>query len=228
VVQTDDVNWRLRDWLKTENVYTVSNTHSQHYNCPKVVGNKLPEKAIDEFRFLTISAWHTHKNLKIIPKVIDALPQEIRNRVRFILTLPDETYQKNFSGELGDNIINVGPVKPEEGPALYQECDALFLPTLLECFSASYAEAMKMEKPIITSDLSFAHTICGEAALYAEPLNSNAFSEKIIALIESQQLQDQLIKAGANQLNEFVTAKERAERYLTICKELAYERAKTQ
>ncbi|MFH5833132.1 glycosyltransferase family 4 protein [Halalkalibaculum sp. DA384] len=221
VVQTEDVNRRLQKWLQTDEVYTVSNTFSQYYESPRNEKNKLPEKTDGEFRFLTLSAWYPHKNLEIIPDVITVLPAAIKERIRFVLTLPEDDYRKHFPEEMDGTIINIGPVKPEEGPSLYQECDALFLPTLLECFSASYAEAMKMEKPIITSDLGFAHTICGDAALYADPMDPHAFAEKIINLVEDPRLQTTLVQNGIQQQRIFATARERAEQYLTICKKLA-------
>src|SRR5690606_10275866 len=114
-------------------------------------------------------------------------------------------------------IHNVGPVRPEECPALYQECDGLFLPTLAECFSASYPEAMKMEKPIVTTDLGFAKSICGTAALYFEPMDAIAAAEQIKKLISSPYLQDRLIKQGKQELKKFDTPRSRAEKYLQLC-----------
>lgn len=221
VVQTDDVNQRLRDWLQRESVHTVSNTFSRHYEKPKKVPNKLPEREKGEFRFLTLSAWYPHKNLSIISEIIGILPAELKKRVRFVLTLPDDRFKSVFSPAIQKYVINVGPVKPEEGPALYQECDAMFLPTLLECFSASYAEAMKMGKPILTSDLSFAHTVCGDSALYANPIDPIDISEKIIELVENPSMREKLIWHGKNKLKSFPTAFDRAEEYLRICQELA-------
>jgi glycosyltransferase involved in cell wall biosynthesis len=221
VVQTDDINRRLRNWLQKKKIYTISNTFSMHYEDPKKSANKLPDKKTDEYRFLSISAWHTHKNLGIITDVIEALPRDYKNRIRFVLTLPQEKFNGNFSTGERKHIINVGPVKPEEGPSLYCECDALFLPTLLECFSASYAEAMKMKKPILTSDLEFAHSVCGDAALYFDPVDPVAISEKIIELIENPALQEKLIQNGIRRQCAFLTARERAEEYLKICRELA-------
>ncbi|NGP76676.1 glycosyltransferase family 4 protein [Balneolaceae bacterium YR4-1] len=220
VVQTDDVNRRLQQWLDTDKVYTVSNTVSRHYNQPKKIANKLPKKNKDEFRFLILSSWHAHKNLDIIPDVIKSLPKRLKQKVRFVLTLSEDTYWNKFPIGISDAIINIGPVKPDEGPALYKECDALFLPTLLECFSATYAEAMKMNKPIITSDLGFAHTVCGDAAIYFNPINPKDIASKITQLIEQPTLQEKLIKEGMEQQENFVTAKERAEQYLKICKNL--------
>lgn len=221
VVQTDDVNARLKVLLKSENVYTVSNTYSRHYINPGPTPNRLPERKADEFRLLTLSAWYPHKNLNIIPSVIDALTENMKENVRFVLTLPDDVFRKEFPGRYQNNIMNVGPVKPEHGPALYRECDALFLPTLLECFSASYAEAMVMELPIITSDLGFARSVCKDAALYADPLNPDDYAKKINELINNFDLRKNLIENGLKNLKQFSTAAERANKYITICRKLA-------
>jgi len=221
VVQTDDVKNRVKKWLGTGNVYTVSNTFGSHYLNPKQVQNKLPDRGDDEFRLVTLSSWYPHKNLRIIPDVIDHLEGTVNKRVRFVLTLPEEIYQTEFSPQYRDRILNVGPVKPDEGPALYRECDALLLPTLLECFSASYAEAMAMEKPIITSDLGFARSICKDAAIYAKPVDSSDYARKITELIKDFELQRKLIKHGKKRLAEFSTPVERAEQYLNICMKLA-------
>jgi len=224
VVQTDDVNNRLRKWIGTERVSTVSNTYSEYYDNPKTIPNKLPEKEVNEFRFLTLSAWYPHKNLKIIPEILMELPENLKQDIKFVLTLPEDIFQNKFPSEARDNIINIGPVKPDEGPALYSECDGLFLPTLLECFSASYAEAMKMEIPIITSDLSFARTVCGDAALFIDPMNPFAIAENIIQLVKNLDLRKRLIRNGIKQCKKFVSARERASEYLKICEELVYER----
>lgn len=96
----------------------------------------------------------------------------------------------------------------------------MFLPTLLECFSASYAEAMVMKKPILTSDLGFAHTVCKNAALYFDPDDADDVADKIITLIHSPQLQAELIEKGTSQLGQFGSAEQRAVKILELCKTL--------
>jgi glycosyltransferase involved in cell wall biosynthesis len=221
VVQTDDVKQRVKKWLNTDRVYTVSNTFGSQYLNLQKAENKLPNYEENEFRFLTLSSWYPHKNIGIIPQVIDQLPDRLKNYIKFVLTIPDDIYQQHFSPQYRTNVINIGPVKPDEGPALYKECDALFLPTLLECFSASYAEAMVMEKPIITSDLGFAKTVCRDAALYADPVNPKDYARLITELIDNGELQKSLIEKGKKNLHHFATAEERAIQYLNICKKLA-------
>jgi glycosyltransferase involved in cell wall biosynthesis len=221
VVQTDDVNERLRKILSVQKVYTVSNTVSHFYKNISIADNKLPVKKDGEFRFLTLSAWYKHKNMEVIPAVVDTMPDALKERVRFVLTLPEDVFQKQIPAKYHKYILNVGPVKPDEGPSLYKECDALFLPTLLECFSASYVEAMAMEKPIITSDMGFARSVCREAALYVNPMNSNNIAETVKELVENPTLQKTLQESGKKRLLTFATAEKRAAEYLNICEELA-------
>jgi len=218
VVQTDDVNQRVRQALDTDQVLRVTNTASSYYTDWTAYPPKLSPKAKGTFRFITISSYYAHKNLELIPEVLRELQSRGITQVEFVLTLKEQDFQTHIGAQPG--IINVGPVRPEACPSLYQECDALFLPTLAECFSASYPEAMSMEKPIVTTDLGFARSICGEAALFYEAKNARAAAEQIERLIHDQALQKDLITKGKEQLKAFDTPRERAEKYLALCEKL--------
>ena len=222
VVQTDDVNQRVRKALQTKEVYTVTNTHNHFYNDWQAFSPKLPKRQDGVFRFATISSWYPHKNLDLIPEVQRVLRKRGITNVEFVLTLkPDDFEEKVLKGSDIPGIHNIGPTPPEECPSLYQECDALFLPTLAECFSASYPEAMKMEKPIITTDLGFARSICGKAALYFNPKSPEDAADKIEQLLTNAALQHLLVKTGREQLKNFDTATERARKYLALCEKYA-------
>ena len=75
-----------------------------------------------------------------------------------------------------------------------------------------------MEKPILTSDLSFARGICEDAAIYFDPVNADNIAEKIYILCTSEKLQKKLKKEGITQLEKFDSSKTRAEKYLKIIK----------
>lgn len=220
-VQTEDVNMRLRKILGMENIYTVSNTYNNAYNLQKEFPSRLPERKKGEYRLLMLSAFYKHKNFEIIPQVIQELEKLGEKDINFVVTLPKERYQEVFGCLVYPNILNVGFVPTLEGPSLYKECDAMFLPTLLECFSASYAEAMVMHKPIITSDLGFAHTVCKDAAIYFNPDDAKDIAEKIIELKNNEIQQQRLIQRGLDQLAQFGTAEDRAERILELCHKIA-------
>ena len=221
IVQTDDVNQRVRRLLRTDRVYTVTNNHNGWFYEPASHPRRLPERAEGNFRLLTLTSYYPHKNLELIPEIIRALPDRLRSRVEFVLTLEEAEYRERISAEIPAQVRLTGPVPPPECPSLYAECDAMFLPTLAECFSASYPEAMKMEKPIITTDLGFAHSICQDAALYFTPRDARSAAEQIQRLVDDPAVQQDLRERGRERLAAFDSPEERAQKILDICTELA-------
>lgn len=225
VCETTDISGRVSKLLNIPNsrVYTVTNTHSSVYSNPSITeDNLLSKKQSNEFRFLTLCSYMAHKNLKILNLLVPILKTKIPDwKIVFILTIDDVNFNQSFTSEAKNSIINLGRVSVDKCPQLYSECDALFLPTLLECFSANYPEAMIMRKPILTSDLPFAKAVCGDAALYFDPLNVEDIALKISLIISDALLRSNLIEKGEKKLKEFDTANSRAIKYLNICKEIA-------
>ena len=114
---------------------------------------------------------------------------------------------------LDDTVINVGPVQMNYVPALYSQCDALLMPTLLESFSGTYVEAMYHRKVILTSNLDFAEDVCGEAAFYFDPLDVDSISDAINLAFGDDELRMQRIEEGARKLNEMPDWKQVFEKY---------------
>lgn len=224
-VETQDAQIRLSHLLNCseENIFVISNTYSQYFDKFKETENFiLPKKdKIGTVRFLILSAFYKHKNVGILNQVIPLIKSRIDVDVQFVTTLPTDVFDKAFSDAAKSHIYNFGFIPSKDCPQLYSECDFIFLPTLLECFSANYPEAMKMNMPIVTSDLSFAHSVCGDAALYIDPLDPEDIACKITELINNINLQKQLIKNGQRRLENFPSANERASKYLEICEYIA-------
>jgi glycosyltransferase involved in cell wall biosynthesis len=217
IVQTEDVNQRVRKLLGTDKVYTVTNNHNGWYDAPAVKPARLPPKGTDTFRFLTLTSYYPHKNLEILPQLIQSLPNPLQSRLEFILTLSADQFRQKISLNIPKQIQLVGPVPPPDCPSLYMECDAMFLPTLAECFSASYPEAMKMNHPIITTDLGFARSICGEAALYFKPSDPMDAARQVERLVTDVALQESLRLLGRERLALFDSPARRAQKILEIC-----------
>lgn len=221
VVQTDDVNQRVKSLLPKKNVFTISNTVNGVFLNPPQYPKKLNHNSDNEIRLLSISSFYPHKNLGIIKRVLDELFEKKIFDVKFIITITDHAYKENFSeSKYQNNIINVGPVSIDECPSLYEECDFMFLPTLLECFSASYVEAMAMKKPILTSDLGFARTICEDAAIYFDPNDESDIADKILNVARDEELQKELISNGSDLFRNINSPRERALKFLSIAEVL--------
>ncbi|MFA0566652.1 glycosyltransferase, partial [Vibrio sp. 10N.222.51.C8] len=133
----------------------------------------------------------------------------------FNITVPDKYYQEVFNG-YEDTIINLGPIKNRDCPKIYQQCHAMILPTLVECFSASYPEAMKMERPILTSNYPFASTVCKNAALYFNAHDPSDIADKIRTLAGDPDLYTSLVAAGNERLSAFLSPTERCSKYINL------------
>jgi len=159
-----------------------------------------PNKTV---RFLYLSAWYGHKNIQSIPRVAAELKRLAPDRnVKFVITIPDDepglaTLLAN-AAELGvtDCIENVGRVPLADAVQLYASVDACFMPSLLETFSANYPEAMATGRPIVASDLDFAHAICGDAATYFDPTSPEAAAHVILKLLSDPQEWQRSINRG--------------------------------
>lgn len=200
---------------KVKHFSIVSNNCSSYFWEYKKHIKQLSYPDDEFFYLLTLSNYRPNKNLESIPKVIEELHNRHEFNVRFILTIDNEIFNKKFSS-FSNEIINVGPIKAENCPPLYEKCNAMYLPTYLECFSASYPEAMLMERPILTSNLGFARDICKEAAIFFDPDNSDEIAEKIIRLKQSAEMQKALIKKGLERVKEFPNPKEKTKNILNI------------
>jgi len=225
VTESEDVSKRLISLLNCneENVFTVSNTYNDYFiQANEADGARLlPEKEKNEFRFLSLCSFTTHKNLVILNKVIPLLQGELSNySVKFVLTVDPILFDKLLDDSVKTSLINLGRINIEKCPQLYRECDALFLPTTLECFSANYPEAMIMKKPILTSNLSFATSICAQGALYFDPYDPTEITSVIKRIVGNTTLQEELTRNAYQQLSLFLTPKERAQKYLDICQKI--------
>lgn len=203
--------------INDDRIYVVGNTYHSIYS--KVNNNNNSSVNRDEnFKLLVLSAFYPHKNLKIINKVVPILKNKSNKNFILYLTINDDDFKQNFIES--DFIKNLGPQKVSDCPALYNKSDALFLPTLLETFSANYPEAMIMNKPILTSGYDFAEDVCQDAALYFDPLNPEDIANKIIQLSESDNIYNELVSNGQKRLLELETPMSRAEKYLNLFNEI--------
>lgn len=224
VCETEDVSKRLSHYLHVNPncIFTVSNSYNHFFSAFTSSKNLLPRKRAKEFRFISLCSPYLHKNLTILNRVVPLIKSDDELKdIKFVVTINNDMYQSIFEDNVKDFILNVGVLPPNLCPQLYSECDALFLPTLLECFSANYPEAMFMRKPILTSNLSFATSVCGDAALYFNPLDEYDIIKKLRTVVTDLRCYETLAIKGTERLKIFLTSSERAKQYLSICSSIS-------
>ena len=230
IVETEDVKKRLFKYLRVplSQIYVVSSTYNHYFgieNNGLRTKIKLNKKNKNEFRVLTVSLNFPHKNLIIIRNICISLLKKNIFDIRFYVTLPESDYQKLF-GSFTKYVINIGTFQASSGPSIYNQCDILFMPTLLECFSGTYPEAMISRRPILTSNLDFAHSVCGDAAIYIDPFNPDKIVDAILELKLDKKLYASLVDKGLKRVKGFPRAHQRAKKYLKICEQIAFPSVK--
>lgn len=214
--ENEYISEKLRKLYPRKKVVTITNNCHQIFDQPEKWQQDITLPSFDGITLLTICANYPHKNLNIIPGVLNELKKKHPDvNVRFVVTVNKEDIQTTDQDIL-KKIVFLGRVNIAQCPYLYTQCDGMFLPTMLECFSASYAEAMKMRVPILTSDLGFARSLCGDAATYFDPTSASDIADVIAKLYDTPQLARKLIENGNRQLALFDNPETRADKIIQL------------
>ncbi len=162
------------------------------------------------FVLFCLAKYYRHKNLESLIEVFRKYGRELSNvAVLFTVASDDSGLAVEFleslkAPGLRDHLINVGSVAQEDLAGYFRYSDGVILPTVLECFSSTYVEAMQFGQPILTSDLDFAREICGPAALYFDPYDVESILSTILAFKGmSMKRRSALVEAGGRQYEKF-------------------------
>lgn len=210
------VSEQVKKMFHTEKVSTITGNSNQIFSIPQKWDNSINLPQSDSFTLLNIASNYPYKNLSIVLPTIDYLHEHYPDfKFRFVMTVANDAFGE-ISQIQRDHIVFLGKVTIQQCPHLYEQSDVMFHPTLLECFSASYSDAMVMGKPIITTDLPFAHGQCSDAAIYYSPLDYKELGDKIVILSKNKELQIQLVSNGKKQLKTFDTPEDRVRKLIEI------------
>jgi len=227
VVETEFVRqgYARRIGMPLDRIAVVPNSCAQHYWDNQ--GERPFPAPGARIRLLCFAAPHKHKRVDILPAVArELVARRPQLDFEFVTTVAetDEVFQavaqKAKALGVDGKINNLGPVSVSAGPDLYRSCDVCFLPTVLECSSATFAEAMAMGVPIITSDLGFLRDVCHDAALYFAPHNAAAAAEQILKLVDDAALWQRLVAAGKRILSTLPTSSQKYLAYVRLLKDL--------
>ncbi len=160
----------------------------------------------DRTKLFCLTRFYAHKNLESIVDMFRRFPDELADVV-VITTVAADQYptagrflRSIDHPDVRGRIVNVGPLPQSALAAYYRNCQALFLPTLLESFSVTYLEAMHFGVPVLTSDLDFARFVCGDAAIYFDPWDPESIKDAILRLRTDSDLGRELVARGHERL----------------------------
>jgi len=172
------------------------------------------DRAGGDLRLAYITRYYAHKNLEGLVETFASQSPELRG-VRVFTTLDPSgldgggrILDRIASSPAAEHIVNLGPIPQSSVGWMLERLDGVIIPTLLESFSASYLEAMQHGRPILTSDLDFAHEICGASAVYFNPWDSADIASKIRCVRDDAGLRASLAKSSRARLADVVCESE--------------------
>lgn len=196
-------------------VSVVYNTVSSLYFNQEKWRDVLVHKKKGHISLGIVTRDYPHKNLSVLPSVAKCLKDKYSLDVHFYVTLNDREWAGRDS-DFKQYVSTVGALAPDQCPSFYRQIDGVVFPSLLECFSATPLEAMVMEKPLFASDRGFVRDVCGEFAIYFDPLDPNDIARKIANYFTLKEDRSEMLKKAREHATNFSSAKGRAEKYLKI------------
>jgi glycosyltransferase involved in cell wall biosynthesis len=201
-------------------------TGSQAKNPPQTQDEAT--SAHSPFTFLCLSQYYPHKNLEVLVEAMKRLPAYTQRPARCLLTIHENQHpgaRRLLHGIAREGLdavlVNIGPVSAARLAEVYRSADAFVLPTLLESFGRTYLEAMRFGLPVLTSDRDFARHLCGEAALYFDPLDPGSVAQNMARIIEDRQLAARLIVEGQRNVRQIPTWEDIAAQFVAVLEEAA-------
>jgi glycosyltransferase involved in cell wall biosynthesis len=102
-----------------------------------------------------------------------------------------------------DSVVELGPVRDEDIPALYNAVDLLLFPSLYEGFGWPPLEAMASGTPVVCSRAGSLSEVVGDAALTADPEDIEALSWHAATALTDRHIRPKLIDRGLERAREF-------------------------
>jgi glycosyltransferase involved in cell wall biosynthesis len=184
---------------------------------------------------LSVSSIYRYKNFVKLIEAYAALAsrRELPDLV-IVGDVQDAEYARKMeaarkaTGALSGHIHILGEVAYKDIPAWYAGAELFVFPSYLETFGHPLLEAMASGLPVVAADIPVFREIGGDAALYADPHDTESLARAIDAALFSPLARESLVKRGRERAREF-TWDRTAERLVALFHEAvsAHEAARS-
>ncbi len=168
--------------------------------------------------FAYVARKYSHKNHEFLPALRDELGA-LGTDCRFVVTFTKDEWASS-TDTFRHACINAGIVPISMIANLNQQCTAAIFPSLLESFSATPLEALCANGLLFASDRPFVRDVCGDAAVYFDPLDAHGSAAVISAVLGSDSQIRAYRQAAARKARTLTSAPERARQYIELITEL--------
>lgn len=139
--------------------------------------------------FLFLSTLEPRKNVERLLHAYDRLPSHIKRQHPLVMVGQMGWQESRFAPMLATliqrgEVLIPGYLRDELLPALYQGAQALLYPSLYEGFGLPPIEAMACGCPVLVSQVTAMPEVCGDAAVYCDPLDEASIRQGILQLLD--------------------------------------------
>uniref|UniRef100_A6VTG0 Glycosyl transferase group 1 n=1 Tax=Marinomonas sp. (strain MWYL1) TaxID=400668 RepID=A6VTG0_MARMS len=195
------IDMNIVEYFENRHVKGISNGKEVIVLCP---GGPYAHKALDTIPYLAKKLDYNYKDISF----------------KFLLSIDESSDEwlkiKRLSEQLNiSNKVNTtGSYNYANVNSVLEQADIIYVPSILETFSASYIEAFASKVPLVCADREFSKDVCGNAAVYLDPYNYEMASEHFVDLINSPEKQVELINNGLLRLSLYGDQKLRFEKVI--------------
>ena len=114
-----------------------------------------------------------------------------------------DTAVEKRAERLGERVVFTGEMDIAQLRGYYAHAETLVLPSLYESFGLPPLEAMASGCPVVVSDIAPLRDVCGDAALFCDPMSPADITEKIHRLMHDEALKKTLRAKGLERARSF-------------------------
>lgn len=193
---------------RVRTVYNACGTHFTPERNQEELAAFRKKMGLPERFILFLGNTDPKKNLPNVMRALQVLHEQ--GKLDFMLVMPDfgKDYLMNLlksqnNEHLAKHIMLTGYIPNKELPNLYRLAEVFLYPSLRESFGIPILEAMSCGTPVITSNTSAMPEVAGEGAILIDPNQPEQIAEKILSLINDNELRTKTINYGLERAGRF-------------------------
>ncbi|TYP70274.1 glycosyltransferase family 4 protein [Paenibacillus methanolicus] len=150
---------------------------------------------------LAVSSMSPNKNFKTIANAI-----ELMGDIDFEIVIAGGANPKVFKDadfEFSPKVKYIGYISDEELKTLFENAGCFIYPSFYEGFGLPPLEAMACGCPVIVSNAASIPEVCGDAVVYCDPYSVKDVAEKVVMLMNDENLKQSLKEKGRVRAESF-------------------------
>lgn len=168
-----------------------------------------------ETKILYVTLYGDYKNFKTLLSALLLLKKMGRHNFKLVTTANilgvNDSYSVTYDEDvllathpdITNHLVFVGRVPNEEIHHLYRNSTIFVFPSITESFGHPLVEAMASRLPILAADTRINREVCGDAAVYFQPFDSQDLADKLEMVLSNNEVKSRLKKESSQRIQQF-------------------------